>query len=181
MQASTVNEQGEILSTEFVSPSKDMATPSVESRSNPNQIITGGYTIATTGTQVDLRAILNNSGVHGEVDFQSNTYGLMHTETLCVSTNEDGEGIIAVRIVSVEIPTGLFQPNNIFFMKVNDNGEGANSDPDQHSFFVLVYYDWFNTYATPQDFIEDFPCSNYYNISAFQTMVNVAQGQIQVR
>ena len=178
MQVGTANEQGELIENRFVSPSKDMIAPTLKNRSNPNQIITGHYTSAS-GSQVELRAILNESGVHGEVEFQSSTYGLMQTKTLCVSTNQNGEGIIALHIISVENPISLFQPNNIMYMKVKDNGEGAKSKPDQSSQYVWVFYDWFNYYATPQALVEDYPCATYPN--SFGSMLNVAKGQIQVR
>ena len=180
LQVSTVNEEGEILKTETTTKFKGYASPNLETRGNPNQITTGDYTRGN-GSTVDLSAILNKSGVHGEEYVNSVIYGHIHSETVGVSTNAAGESIIALRILSIERPGGAYQVNNIFFYKVKDNGEGANSQRDQYSSLALVFTNWFNLYSNPQDFMVAFPASNFYNHLAFATMLNITEGQIQVR
>ena len=178
LQVSTVNDKGEVLKTETITKHKNETTLAAQSRSNPNQIATGDFQV-TSGNLYDISAIMNNGGIHGEVEINHGTYGLIQSETLCVSTNGD-EAIIAARYTSIEFPSYPVLENNIWFWKLKDNGEGGNSDPDQTSSLILVYTNWFDIWETPQDFLEDFPCAGFYDDPDFQILVDIAEGQIQV-
>jgi hypothetical protein len=180
LQLSTVNEKGEILNTETISKSKRNVSRNLETRSNPNQIATGDFTQANGITTMDLSAVLNEGGVNGDLYWHSVQVGLVHAETIGVSTNSAGEAVTAFHILSVENPNLFYKVNAIFFIKVKDNGEGAKSNRDQHSSLGLVFTNWFLFYNTPEDFIQDNPCSDYFNHTAFATMLNITEGQIQV-
>lgn len=179
LQVCTVNHIGDVIKTETITKHEIKTTLAAQNRSNPNQIAIGHFQV-TSGNLYDVRAIMNNGGIHGEVEINSATFGLMQSEILCVSTNGD-EAIIAARFTSIEFPGDVFLENNIWFWKLKDNGEGGNSDPDQYASLITIYPTWFNFYNTPEEFIEDYPCANFFNWPSFQTLVDVAEGQIQVQ
>jgi len=159
MQLSTVNEQGITLETVSVTPCKDISTPNAQSRSNPNQIATGDYE-TVSGNHYVFSAIKNNGGIHGEWEITA-SFGHYIVETICVSTNEeDGTAMIAGIITEVLIP-GTLSKNQILFFKAKDNGEGANSPPDQTSSSFGVYLNWFLFYNNSVDeFLVDINCTD---------------------
>ena len=125
---------------------------------------------------------MNRGGVHGNIYWDAPSTGEFHATTICVSTYGNGEAVAAFLIKSVEFPFGDWQENNIFFRKMKDNGEGANSSPDNYSQNAIMFFDWFNFYDTPEDFLADgFSCVDLFNNSNFGGWIEVAEGQIKVR
>lgn len=180
LKMSAVNGKGEIESTRYISPSDFVNSPQVKQRSlNPNQLVTGDY-ISPTGVPVEVSAISNNGGIHGNIFWQSQSLGKIEGRSICVSTAANGEATIAFLIESVEFPTGPWQENNIAFMKFRDNGEGADSPPDNDSEFLLIYTNWFLFYDTPEDFLIDINCNTLFNDPSLGGWREL-DGQIQVQ
>lgn len=175
-----INDAGEVLDTEIVTPNNSKVPSNINFRKSPNLNVNGNFT-TDTGSLYEFSAIMNNSGVQGEVEIHSVINGHVVAETVCVSA-VDNEAVFAWRIISVENPTPYVQENFIWVFKVKDNGEGANHDPDQRSWLGLVYYNWFNFYDTAEDFIADRqPCTTDFYSDTFSTYFDVTEGQIQVR
>jgi hypothetical protein len=75
--------------------------------------------------------MLNNSGIHGEIDMTSPGTGTIHGETVCLLV--DGNDAV----VGFDITSGFWAGYTLYFRYV-DGGEGSNADPDYmyNAFFL---------------------------------------------
>lgn len=179
LRLSTMTDDGKVLDTETATPNISKKSVNSNSRLATDLAVTGEFD-TPSGNFYDFSAVMNSSGIRGEMVVDHTLAGRIESETICVS-NVDNEAIFAVLLTSVETPVGALQENNIVFIKVVDNGEGKNNDPDQRSDILLIYIDWFNFYETPEDFLVDFPCSTVFDNPNFVGFTEIEEGQVQVR
>lgn len=173
-----LSESGEVMSSEIVTTDLNL-TASVQQNRNPNQMATGEYGVSS-GNQYTFSAVENNGGVHGELDIQRLDVGAVHATTICVTTIGD-EAVAFYLVDSVEFPASVWAENIILGIKYKDNGEGANT-VDEASYYILVYPNWFNTYATVEDFLAVTNCNTEFENPDFTDTGYInALGQIQVR
>ena len=129
----------------------------IQGRSPKVQSATGTFT-AFSGNHYDFAAIQNPGGIHGEITIESMTRGTITAEALCVSTVE-GEATAGILLTSVEFPTPFFDAGDIVYLKLKDNGEGANAEADQTSANIIIFFNWEQFgYASPEDFVTLFAC-----------------------
>ncbi len=160
----------------------------IQGRSPKIQSATGTFTVLS-GNQYDFAAIQNPGGIHGEITIESMTRGTITAEALCVST-VDGEATAGILLTSVEFPTPFFDAGDIVYLKLRDNGEGANTASDQVSSNIIIFYFWeLLQYETPEDFVSDFSCAHIELIySAFSGLTepfgpyeDILDGNVQVK
>lgn len=179
MQLITVNDQGEVLETVSVDPRKDIPTPYVKGKGNPNQIATGDYE-TTSGNKYLFSAIKNKGGVHGEWEITA-SFGHYILETICVSTNEEN-GTATIAGIVTEVLSGRYLENDIFFFRAKDNGEGAKSSPDQTSNAFGIYRNWLLVFDDVDDFLANINCANPpNNLVTVMGPFGDRIGQIQVK
>lgn len=160
----------------------------IQERAPNIQSATGTFT-AYSGIAYDFAAILNPGGIHGEITIESQTRGTITAEALCVSTIE-GEATAGILLNSVEFPTPFFDAGDIVYLKLKDNGEGANAAPDQTSANIIIFYNWeLFPYESPEEFVTDFSCVYIEIIYAIATgtqepfgpFQDIQEGNVQVK
>lgn len=158
LEVNTFNDEGMIVETTSFTAPKGGAASSIESRGNKNQIATGDYQ-TLSGNQYQFSAIENKGGVHGEWDLKT-SFGNYKVETICVSTNEeDGTALVAGVVTEVLVP-GFLQLDYVLFFRAKDNGEGANSAPDQTSQNFTILLNYRQVYGTIENLLANINCSN---------------------
>lgn len=176
LKMGSVNDLGEGITRTIKVLPADRSTKRLKSAAKSNQIATGNYrTVA--GSTYDFSSIKNPGGIHGEWEVNSVTLGHFYLKTIDVFVNGD-EATMAGIVTNVE--SGGFQENWIVFIKVKDNGEGKNSLPDQSSFNLVYYPDWFNYYASVDAFLAVINAETMELNPLFAGFVD-REGQIQVR
>jgi len=176
LKMNSINDLGEeVTGTIKVLPS-DQFKRRLKSGANPNQIATGNYRTAL-GSKYNFSAVKSPDGVSGEWEVNHVTLGHFYMKTIDVFV--DGDEATMAGIVT-EVVSGGFQVDYIVFIKVKDNGEGKNSAPDQSSFILLYYPDWFNFYPSPDAFLAVINCETLATEPRFGAFVD-RDGQIQVR
>lgn len=172
----SINDLGEgVIRSVKVLPT-NRAMKGLKSDGNPNQIATGNYT-TVLGSKYSFSAIKNPGGVNGNWKINSVTLGEFNLKT--IDNYVDGNEATMAGIVT-EVISGNFQVNWIVYIKVKDNGEGKNSAPDQSSFNLIYYPDWFNFYPSVDAFLAVTNSQTMATNSLFGSFVD-REGQIQVR
>ena len=160
----------------------------IEGRSPSIQSATGTFT-AFSGNQYDFAAIRNPGGTNVEITIESLTRGTVTAEALCISTVE-GVATAGIFLTSVEFPTSTFNAGDIVYLKMKDNGEGANAETDQTSANIIVFFNWeLFGFASPEEFVSSFTCVNIEFIYSaafgipepFGAYQDILEGNVQVR
>ncbi|AXE21964.1 hypothetical protein DR864_29310 (plasmid) [Runella rosea] len=176
LKMNSINDLGEeVTSTIKVLPSAQFKRR-LKSGANPNQVATGNFR-TDLGSKYNFSAVKSPDGVSGEWQVNSVTVGHFYMKTIDVYV--DGDEATMAGIVT-EVVSGGFQKNWIVFIKIKDNGEGNNSAPDQSSYILLYYPDWFNFYPSPDAFLAIINCESLAENPIFGAFLD-RDGQIQVR
>lgn len=179
LEVSGLNDQGMIVEKLSFTPPKGTPTSSIESRGNKNQIATGDYQ-TLSGNQYLFSAIENKGGVHGEWEIKA-SFGSYKVETICVSTNEeDGTAMVAGVVTEVLVP-GSLRFDDVLFFRAKDNGEGANSAPDQTSQNFATLRNYRQIYGSLENLLANLNCSNPSIVENVIGSLEDRIGQIQVK
>lgn len=179
LEVSTFNDEGMIVETTSFTAPKGTPSSSIESRGNKNQIATGDFQ-TISGNEYLFSAIENKGGVHGEWEIKA-IWGSYKLETICVSTNEeDGTAMVAGIVTEVFAP-GILELDYIVFFRVKDNGEGANSAPDQGSRLFVFFRNYRQNYGTLENFLANINCANPSYVANILGPYEDRIGQIQVK
>ena len=139
------NLDGKILEWETTSinelPSDSYVT---HNRGNGNSTHThGDYVWSTLSATYEFSGTENNGGTHGSA-YMTLPFPPFETieltlETECVNVFEGNVAIYGATITeSVNDLFGIFAVGNIVYIKVIDNGQGNNADPDQRSPTTII-------------------------------------------
>ncbi|MDX1477900.1 MAG: hypothetical protein R3301_09360 [Saprospiraceae bacterium] len=105
---------------------------------NPNSSASGHY-LTNGGHTITLMAMENPGGVHGQGHITGPIYLDVELDMACVTVSGN-RATVGGEILSVDLgdnPLGLpIEPGWIFYLAVEDNGEGANAASDRHHSFV---------------------------------------------
>lgn len=145
-----------IISTDIGTISIGNVKP-VTSQRGPNKS-TNGHIRTQSGLAYSYSAMENPSGVHGQTQTISGWPGViesMHVDSNCI-TVVDNRAFYGGVITQIE--AGPFQPFTVgwqAYFAVEDNGEGANAEPDRYGIAIFLLPPGLDLHQVlPVEFIE---------------------------
>ena len=177
LEVTQINELGETRTFTMAPPSTAPSERLRRSSENPNAITNAAFR-TPAGNKYNISGIVNKDGVSGEWQINHQFLGKVYLETACNYIVGNTSSIAGV-VTEVERP-GALGLNSFVILRLRDNGEGGNADPDQVSSQLVYFSDWFNFYNTLEDFLVDFNCENLNNDSRLANFIDI-KGQVQVK
>ena len=177
LNVTSINELGEIRTYTMAPPSTAPSERLRRTSENPNAITNAAFRTAS-GNKYNISGIVNKDGVSGEWQINHQVLGKVYVKTAC-NYIEGNTSAIAGVVTEVERP-GAMALNYFVILRLRDNGEGGNADPDQVSSSLLYFFNWFETYDTLEDFLVDFNCENLNDDPRLASFIDI-KGQVQVK
>lgn len=138
------------------------------SQRSPNQH-TNGDIVVFDIQEISFSAMVNNGGVHGEVNMALIFDGLL-AESDCLLV-EGNHAVVGARITEVGDPDFDFFIGQYLYFQVIDNGEGSNAPEDQMYTTVFI-----------EEFLDcEQMCPSCVDYEEFGPPVEISSGNIQVK